>query len=128
MKHFTLGLDIGITSVSYTHLDVYKRQQLQGDINDLQMIRQQNNISVVADLRQLGEGSSEIQLEVQNIPSRVEVFIESGNVNVVLKKKVTRTYTLGYDFVNQSQMDATYDLGEPQFDSDTVNVLSLIHI
>ena len=59
--------------------------QLQGDINDLQMIRQQNNISVVADLRQLGEGSSEIQLEVQNIPSRVEVFIESGNVNVVLK-------------------------------------------
>ena len=96
--------------------------QLQGDINDLQMIRQQNNISVVADLRQLGEGSSEIQLEVQNIPSRVEVFIESGNVNVVLKKKVTRTYTLGYDFVNQSQMDATYDLGEPQFDSDTVNV------
>lgn len=96
--------------------------QLQGDINDLQMIRQQNNLSVVADLRQLGEGSSEIQLEVQNIPSRVEAFIESGKVNVVLKKKETRTYALGYDFVNQSQMDATYDLGEPRFDSDTVNV------
>ena len=44
--------------------------QLQGDMNDLQMIRQQNNLSVVADLRQLGEGSSEIQLEVQNIPSQ----------------------------------------------------------
>lgn len=96
--------------------------QLQGDINDLQMIRQQNNLSVVADLRQLGEGSSEVTLEVQNIPSRVDVFIESGSVNVVLKKKVTQSFPLGYDFVNQSQMDATYDLGEPQFDSDTVNV------
>ncbi len=96
--------------------------QLQGDINDLQMIRQQNNLNVVADLRQLGEGSSEIQLEVKNIPSRVVAFIESGNVNVVLKKKVTKTYTLGYDYVNLAQMDATYDLGEPQFDSDTVNV------
>lgn len=96
--------------------------QLQGDMNDLQMIRQQNNLSVVADLRQLGEGSSEIQLEVQNIPSRVQVFIESGNVNVVLKKKITRAFDLGYDFVNQSQMDATYDLGEPQFESDKVSV------
>ena len=82
--------------------------QLQGDINDLQMIRQQNNLNVVADLRQLGEGSSEIQLEVKNIPSRVVAFIESGNVNVVLKKKVTKTYTLGYDYVNLAQMDATY--------------------
>lgn len=96
--------------------------QLQGDINDLQMIRQQNNLSVVADLRQLGEGRSDIQLEVQNIPSRVDAFIESGNVNVVLKKKVVQTFTLGYDYVNLSQMDATYDLGEPQFVNDTVNV------
>ncbi len=96
--------------------------QLQGDINDLQMIRQQNNLNVVADLRQLGEGSSEIQLEVQNIPSRVDAFIESGNVNVVLKKKISQTFALGYDFVNVSNMDATYDLGEPQFVNDTVNV------
>lgn len=96
--------------------------QLQGDINDLQMIRQQNNLNVVADLRQLGEGSSEIQLEVQNIPSRVDAFIESGNVNVVLKKKISQSFALSYDFVNVSDMDATYDLGEPQFVNDTVNV------
>ncbi len=96
--------------------------QLLGDINDLQMVRQQNSLSVVADLRQLGEGRSDIELEVQNIPSRLEVIIEPGTVSVELKKKQTQTYALGYDFVNQSEMDATYDLGTPEFDEDTVTV------
>ena len=36
--------------------------QLLGDINDLQMVRQQNSLSVVADLRQLGEGRSDVEL------------------------------------------------------------------
>ena len=58
--------------------------QLLGDINDLQMVRQQNSLSVVADLRQLGEGRSDVELEVQNIPSRMEVFIEPGTVCVEL--------------------------------------------
>ena len=96
--------------------------QLLGDINDLQMVRQQNSLSVVADLRQLGEGRSDVELEVQNIPSRLEVIIEPGTVSVELKKKQTQTYALGYDFVNQSEMDATYDLGTPEFDEDTVTV------
>ena len=96
--------------------------QLLGDINDLQMVRQQNSLSVVADLRQLGEGRSDVELEVQNIPSRLEVIIEPGTVSVELKKKQTQPYALGYDFVNQSEMDATYDLGTPEFDEDTVTV------
>lgn len=96
--------------------------QLLGDINDLQMVRQQNSLSVVADLRQLGEGRSDVELEVQNIPSRLEVIIEPGTVSVELKKKQTQTYALSYDFVNQSEMDATYDLGTPEFDEDTVTV------
>ncbi len=96
--------------------------QLLGDINDLQMVRQQNSLHVVADLRQLGEGRSDVELEVQNIPSRLEVIIEPGTVSVELKKKQTQTYALGYDFVNQSEMDATYDLGTPVFDEDTVSV------
>ena len=96
--------------------------QLLGDINDLQMVRQQNSLSVVADLRQLGEGRSDVELEVQNIPSRLEVIIEPSTVSVELKKKQTQTYALGYDFVNQSEMDATYDLGTPEFDEDTVTV------
>lgn len=96
--------------------------QLLGDINDLQMVRQQNSLSVVADLRQLGEGRSDVELEVQNIPSRLEVIIEPGTVSVELKKKQTQTYALGYDFVNQSEMNATYDLGTPEFDEDTVTV------
>ena len=96
--------------------------QLLGDINDLQMVRQQNSLSVVADLRQLGEGRSDVELEVQNIPSRLEVIIEPGTVSVELKKKQTQTYALSYDFVNQSEMDATYDLGTPEFDEGTVTV------
>ena len=59
---------------------------------------------------------------MQNIPSRLEVIIEPGTVSVELKKKQTQTYALGYDFVNQSEMDATYDLGTPVFDEDTVSV------
>lgn len=97
--------------------------RLMGNINDLQMIRQQQStLRVVADLSGLGEGRSEVQFEVQNIPSRVEVSIEPTSASVVLKKKVTKTYELGYDFVNQSKMDVTYDLGEPKFDSNSVQV------
>lgn len=93
-----------------------------GDIANIKSAKQQKGFSVVADLTDLTEGVHEISLLPQSAPSGVEVVIEPSNAIVTIKKKSIRRFTLGYDFVNQSNMDSTYDLGTPVFKESEVYV------
>lgn len=93
-----------------------------GDIANIKSAKQQKGFSVVADLTDLTEGVHEVALLPQAAPSGVEVVIEPSNAIVTIKKKSIRRFTLGYDIVNQSKMDSTYDIGVPVFKESEVYV------
>ena len=108
-----------------------------GDSGDLQMLNLQDNYQIVADLSGLTEGTHDVTLQAKNFSSRLEVIIKPSTAVVTIKRKESKRFTLGYDFVNTSKMDSVYALSEPQFEqgevvvrasSETLNKIALIDV
>lgn len=93
-----------------------------GDSGDLQMLNLQDNYQIVADLSGLTEGTHDVTLQAKNFSSRLEVIIKPSTAVVTIKRKESKRFTLGYDFVNTSKMDSVYALSEPQFEQGEVVV------
>ena len=93
-----------------------------GESGDLQMLNLQDNYQIVADLSGLTEGTHDVTLQPKNFSSRLEVIIKPSTAVVTIKRKESKRYSLGYDFVNTSKMDSIYALSEPQFEQGEVVV------
>ncbi|MDF9825441.1 YbbR domain-containing protein [Breznakia sp. PF5-3] len=94
-----------------------------GDTSDVQSVAQQkSNYQILANLKDLGEGTHEVELEPVNFSSKLDVSIKPSIVVVNVKKKITRSYTLGYDYINTNNMDNIYSLSKPEFDQNEVIV------
>ena len=93
-----------------------------GESGDLQMLNLQDNYQIVADLSGLTEGTHDVTLQAKNFSSRLEVIIKPSTAVVTIKRKESKRYTLGYDFVNTIKMDSIYALSEPEFDQGEVVV------
>lgn len=77
---------------------------------------------IVADMTGLSEGTHNVEVTGEGYDDNVDVKVDPSVVSVTLKKKVTQTFTISYDFINQDEMDQVYTLGDPQFDDTSVNV------
>ena len=95
---------------------------LVGDPSDISLINSQGNFQVVADLSDVTEGTHEVKLMPKNISERVDVTLDPSVAMVTIKRKTSRRYTLGYDFVNTDKMDKIYALGKPEFEQGEVVV------
>lgn len=93
-----------------------------GESSDLQMLNLQDNYQIVADLSGLTEGTHDVTLQAKNFSPRLEVIIKPSTAVVTIKRKESKRFTLGYDFVNTSKMDSKYALSEPVFEQGEVVV------
>lgn len=93
-----------------------------GDASAVTAAASSNEGKIVADLSGLSEGTHNVEVKGEGYDDNVNVKVDPSVVTVTLKKKVTHTYTISYDFINKDEMDPVYTLGDPQFDSTTVNV------
>lgn len=93
-----------------------------GELSDLQLVKQNGNYQVVADLTSLSEGVHEVILQAENFSEHVDVKIEPSTVMVTIKKKETNVFAIGYDFVNTDKMKNIYQLSEPEFAQEEVYV------
>lgn len=96
---------------------------ITGDTSDVQYASQQaDRYQVLANLADLGEGTHEITFEPLNFSSKVDVNIKPNTAIVTIRKKISRSFTLGYDFINTNQMDKIYSLATPIFSQNEVSV------
>ncbi|MGL5978821.1 MAG: CdaR family protein [Erysipelotrichaceae bacterium] len=93
-----------------------------GELADVQLVRSQSDYKVVADLSGLTEGTHEIELTPVDFSSRVDVILTPNKTTVTISKKMSQSFVLGYDFVNQDKMNKIYALGVPEFDQGDVLV------
>ncbi|MBQ1379402.1 MAG: hypothetical protein IJ136_03250 [Erysipelotrichaceae bacterium] len=88
------------------------------------------------DLEGYTEGTHTIKMNAVGYGDNVSTIVSPSEVTITLKKKTTRQFDLTYDFINQSQMDSRYILGEPSFaqgtkiniraSQDTLNSIALV--
>lgn len=96
---------------------------LRGETSDIQFASQErDSYRVIADLSEVSEGVHEVKLEPMNFSSRVEVSIEPSTAVVNVKKKISKSYIVGYDYINTDKLDKIYSLGEPTFSQNEVIV------
>ena len=95
---------------------------LVGDPSDISLVNSQGNFQVVADLTDFTEGTHEVKLLPKNVSERVDVTLDPSVAMVTIKRKTSRRYTRGYDFVNTDKMDKIYALGTPEFEQGEVVV------
>lgn len=93
-----------------------------GDMQSVQMAKIQGGFKVVADLTGLGEGKHQIEYVASNFPKGVEVIIQPSNAVIEIEKKVSWSFNLGYEFINQDKMDSTLVLEEPELELQEVIV------
>lgn len=96
---------------------------VKGDTSDVQFASQQkDSYQVIADLEVFGEGTHEVQLEPVNFSDKVTVTIQPNTALVTIKKKISRSFTIGYDYINTNKLDKIYSLAEPEFSQNEVIV------
>lgn len=96
---------------------------VRGDASDVQFASQQkSNYKILADLSDLPEGKHEVTLEPVNFSNKVEVTLNPSTAVVTIKKKISRSFTIGYDYINTDKLDKIYALGEPEFSQNEVIV------
>lgn len=93
-----------------------------GDLSDIKGVKQQSNFRVVADMTNMKEGMHEVTLTTEGAPSHVDIKLEPSTAVATIKKKSIRKFSVGYDFLNRSSMDRTYDLSEPLLEQGEVLV------
>ena len=91
-----------------------------GEISDLQLIQSSNNLSVVADLSGLGEGTHSINLRPVNYSAKVDVKVNPATAIVTIARKVSRSYYFDYEFINKDKADPMYVFSIPDFSADQV--------
>lgn len=122
IKDIPVSVVVSDQAYEVTGLPEKVNANIVGELSDLQLVKSQGNYQVVADLSDFTEGTHEVTLMPKNISSRVKVNLDPPIANVTIKKKISKRFNLGYDFVNTSKMDNIYALGEPEFEQGEVVV------
>ncbi|MDR1795263.1 MAG: hypothetical protein LBR25_07715 [Erysipelotrichaceae bacterium] len=91
-----------------------------GEASDLQMVHNQGSYKVVADLSGYGEGTHSVKLSAVDFSQRVTVQIDPSTVTVEIRKKVSQTFPISYDYVNVNKMDTMYVAGIPTLSVEEV--------
>lgn len=95
---------------------------LVGPSLDIYSTKIAKNYKVIADLSGLGEGEHIIELKSQGFPSDLQVMIVPQTVNVKVTQKVTQTFQLGYNFINEDGMDSKYSVSVESMEHQEVEV------
>lgn len=95
---------------------------LVGPSLDIYKTNFSKDYQVYLDLQDLDEGDYVLNLRTRNFPESLQVVSIPSSIKVTLAKKVTRTFDLGYRFINEDQLDSKYSVSVNQMDLDTVEL------
>ena len=111
-RYFIQGFE---TTVNVT-LKSRNRVQLNAEKND-----ETRNFRVMADLSELGEGTHEVPLEVQNLSSGVTAEIEPKTITVTIEKKVSKTFTVE-PVLSSTNLKEGYSIASLEADPQKVEI------
>ena len=95
---------------------------LVGSSLDIYTAKLSNDYGLYVDLSGLGEGEHTVALNASGLPSNLDVFIVPQTVTVTISQKVTKTFDLGYKFINEDTLDKKYSVSVDSIEHESVEV------
>lgn len=97
---------------------------LEGPASALTPIVRQRNIELFVDLRDLTEGEHEVEIEYDNVPNQLSVYIEPKTITVFIEKRASNEFNVSVDFINEDKLPEGYQIGAYELNTNTVKVTS----
>lgn len=95
---------------------------LVGSSLDIYATKLSKNYSIYADMSGLGEGEQTVTLKASDFSSNLEVLIVPQTVTITISQKVTKTFDLGYQFVNEDKLDKKFSVSVDSLQHESVEV------
>src|SRR5690625_1834138 len=102
----------------------YIKVSLEGKTTILTRLIKQNNFTFFVDLTDYDEGEHFVEIEYENIPDDLTVYIEPKTIEVLIERRATKEFAVEIDFVNLDKLPIGYELGEPEVTPETVTIVS----
>lgn len=112
-----LGSQFEVSGISET-VDV----MLIGPTFDIYTTRVSNDYEVYIDLTNFVEGEYEVEYKYRNFSPRLDVFIAPERVTIKISPKVTETFTLGYQFINEESLDEEQSVAVTKMEHQEVEI------
>lgn len=97
---------------------------LEGQQRILMPVVRQKNFKVFVDLNGLDEGEHTVELQYEDIPNDLKVYIEPKTIDVTIEERASAEFSVEVDFINESELPLGYELGEPEVNPETVTLIS----
>src|SRR5690625_270673 len=97
---------------------------LEGKTSILTQLVRQQNFDVFVDLEGLGEGEHTVEIQYDNIPHDIAVYIEPKTIDVTIEEKATKEVSVVVDLINQDDVPDGFELGTPVVKPETVTLTS----
>lgn len=95
---------------------------LIGPTFDIYTTRVSNDYEVFVDLTNLAEGEYEVEYRYRNFSPRLDVFIAPERVTIKISPKVTETFNLGYQFINENSLDEEQSVAVTKMEHQEVEI------
>jgi len=95
---------------------------LIGPTFDIYTTRVSNDYEVYIDLTNFVEGEYEVELKYRNFSPKLDVFITPERVTIKISPKVTETFTLGYQFINEDALDDEQSVAVTKMEHQEVEI------
>src|SRR5699024_4554921 len=80
------------------------------------------NFDVFVDLTGLEEGDHTVEIEYENVPDDLSIYIEPKTIDVTIEERATEEFPVSVDFLNTDKLPDGYELGETTLAPETVTI------
>ncbi|MFD1037733.1 YbbR-like domain-containing protein [Virgibacillus byunsanensis] len=102
----------------------YVNVSLEGSTSTLAPIIRQKNFDVFVDLEGLDVGEHTVEVEHENIPNDVNVYVEPRTIDVTVEQRASEEFDVKVDFINVNQLPEGYEVGEVEVNPGSVTITS----
>ncbi len=97
---------------------------LEGAVSILTPVVRQKNFTVYLDLTDLDKGTHTVEVEYENIPKELSVYIEPKEIDVKIEERATATFDVEVELINEDLVPTGYEVKKPKLNVDEVMVVS----
>lgn len=84
----------------------------------------QQNFNIFVDLRELEPGNHTVELQYENVPEGIDLYIEPKTIDVMIEERATRTFPVTAELVNRDQMAPGHEIVEYSISHEEVEITS----
>ncbi|WP_188456744.1 CdaR family protein [Virgibacillus oceani] len=96
----------------------------EGSESDLATTVKQKSFDIYVDLQGLGEGEHSVEIQYEDVPDDLQVYIEPKTIDVVIEERASKEFTVNVDYINMDQLPEGYEIGEAEVNPSTVTITS----